>query len=351
MIGGVPNDYLNPNTSLMKMIAWNYQGAGSITFRNHAYELQRRHRPNILIIIEPRIAKAKAQAVINTFPYTHSRHVDPTGFSGGIWMLWNESPSFKVEIITHSEYSIHALVKVSSPSLSFLLTAVYASSNFNKRKIFWDYLQNLVAIVSLPWVLLGDFNDMLSDDEKMGGLPVNRHRITTFRNCMDKYGLMDLGFQGPRFTWTTKSPIWQNIIKEQLDRRLGNVEWKLLFPTAEIHDLPRVKSDHCPILLITNPLEPKSPKPFRFEQMWLTDPTFLSLVEDSWKASTSLPSTSSSLSRFLRHLDFLTDNIRTWNKNHFGHLFQCKNQILARIRGLQLALTRKPSAFLYSLKK
>ena len=85
--------------------------------------------------------------------------------------------------------------------------------------------------------------------------------------------------------------------------------------------------------------------------MWLTDPTFLSLVEDSWKASTSLPSTSSSLSRFLRRLDFLTDNIRTWNKNHFGHLFQCKNQILARIRGLQLALTRKPSAFLYSLKK
>ena len=51
-------------------------------------------------------------------------------------MLWNESPSFKVEIITHSEYSIHALVKVSFPSLSFLLTTIYASPNFNKRKFF-----------------------------------------------------------------------------------------------------------------------------------------------------------------------------------------------------------------------
>ena len=73
MIGGVPNDYLNPNTSSMKMIAWNCQGASSVTFRNHAYELHRRHRPNILIIIEPRIAKARAQAVINILPYTHSR--------------------------------------------------------------------------------------------------------------------------------------------------------------------------------------------------------------------------------------------------------------------------------------
>ena len=84
MIGGVPNDYLNPNTSSMKMIAWNCQGAGSETFRNHAYELYHRHCPNILINIEPRIAKAMAQVVINTLPYTHSRRVDPTGFSSGI---------------------------------------------------------------------------------------------------------------------------------------------------------------------------------------------------------------------------------------------------------------------------
>ena len=161
MTWGVPNDYLNPNTSSMKMIAWNCQGAGSVTFRNHAYELHRRHRPEILIILKPRIAEERAQAVINTLPYNHSWLVDLTGFSGGVWLLWNESPSFNMEILTHSEYSIHALVKVSSPSLSFLLTAIYASPNFNKRKFFWEYLQNLATVVSLPWVLLGDFNDMI----------------------------------------------------------------------------------------------------------------------------------------------------------------------------------------------
>ena len=105
----------------MKMIVWNCQGAGSVTFCNHAYELHRQHRPNILIIIEPRIAETRAQAVINTLPYDHFRRMDPTGFFGGIWLLWNESPSFKVEILTHSEYSIHALVKVPSPSFLFYL--------------------------------------------------------------------------------------------------------------------------------------------------------------------------------------------------------------------------------------
>ena len=85
--------------------------------------------------------------------------------------------------------------------------------------------------------------------------------------------------------------------------------------------------------------------------MWLTDPTFSSFVKDSWKTFETLPSASSPLSRFPRRLNFLTNNIRTWNTNHFGNLFQRKNHILARIRGLQLALTRKPSAFLYSLKQ
>ena len=43
-----------------------------MTFRKHAYELHCRQRPNILIIIEPRIAEVRAQVVINTLPYTHT---------------------------------------------------------------------------------------------------------------------------------------------------------------------------------------------------------------------------------------------------------------------------------------
>ena len=201
------------------------------------------------------------------------------GFSRGIWLLWNESTSFSVEILTHSDHSLHALVKVNSPSLTFVLTAVYASPNFAKRKIFWNYLENIAATISLPWVLLGDFNDMISEDEKLGGLPLNKIRIVAFKNCMDKCGLMDLGFQGPRFTWPNKSPAWNGPIQERLDRGLGNAEWKLLFPKAEIHHLPRVKSDHCLIMLLTDPCERNPPKPFRFEQMWLTDLSFPSIVE------------------------------------------------------------------------
>ena len=269
--------------------------------------------------------------MIDTLPYSHSRCVDPAGFSGSIWLLCNEGLSFSVKIITCSEHNIHTLVKVPSPSLAFLLTTVYASPQFIKHKPFLDYLQNLAMNISLPWILLGDFNDMIYEEEKLGGLLVNRTCIAAFRNCLDKCGLIDLGFHGPRFTWTNKSPTWQSTIKERLDRGLGNADWTLLFPSTEIHHLPRVKSNHCLIMLNTDPSEPK---PFRFEQMWLTDPTFPSLVKDSWKSLELIPSASSPLSRFLQRLNVLTKKIRSWNKTHFDNVFHRKTRLIARLRGI-----------------
>ena len=85
-------------------------------------------------------------------------------------------------------------------------------------------------MVNLPWVLLGDFNEMLAEDEKMGGLPLNVNRISAFREFINQCGLMNLGFHIPRFTWTNKNPIWSLNIKECLNRGLGNAEWKIHFP-------------------------------------------------------------------------------------------------------------------------
>lgn len=85
--------------------------------------------------------------------------------------------------------------------------------------------------------------------------------------------------------------------------------------------------------------------------MWLTDPSFSHLVKQSWTSSEALPSSSSSLSRFPQCLNFLTCSIINWDKNIFENLFQRKNHLLARLRGIQVALSCKPSTFLYSLEQ
>ena len=130
-------------------------------------------------------------------------------------MLWNEDSRLIVEILTTNEYSIHVLVKVPTNSSTFLLMTIYASPNFNKHKILWQYLQELSPFVRMPQVLLGNFNDMLAKDEKMGDLPFNSYRLNAFRECIYYCGLMDLGFYGPKFNWTNKNLICHRNIKER----------------------------------------------------------------------------------------------------------------------------------------
>ena len=50
--------------------------------------------------------------------------------------------------------------------------------------------------------MLGDFNEVLNSDEKLGGRPINCNRALKFQECLNSCGIIDMGFSGPRFTWT-----------------------------------------------------------------------------------------------------------------------------------------------------
>ncbi|MBA0632964.1 hypothetical protein Godav_001624 [Gossypium davidsonii] len=65
--------------------------------------------------------------------------------------------------------------------------------------------------------------------------------------------LNDLGFCGPSFTSLRGG------IHERLDRAIGNNVWLTAFPHSLVTHLPRIKSDHRPLLLILR-LEANLPK-------------------------------------------------------------------------------------------
>ncbi|KAA3488941.1 (+)-neomenthol dehydrogenase-like [Gossypium australe] len=75
--------------------------------------------------------------------------------------------------------------------------------------------------------------------------------------------IVDLGYIGPSFTWQRGNTV------ERLDRVLANDAWVSDYPHSLVYHLPRIKSDHMPILLKTNP-EFRVPRgrPFRFLAGW-----------------------------------------------------------------------------------
>lgn len=53
--------------------------------------------------------------------------------------------------------------------MAWLLTAVYASPYNTVRSTLWDHLVSISIMHKLPWIILGDFNEILFMNEKKGG--------------------------------------------------------------------------------------------------------------------------------------------------------------------------------------
>ena len=52
---------------------------------------------------------------------------------------------------------------------NFLFTTVYGSPQAKTRMRLWSDLTDIVSTVNGPWIVAGDFNTILCENEKCGG--------------------------------------------------------------------------------------------------------------------------------------------------------------------------------------
>ena len=163
------------------------------------------------------------------------------------------------------------------------MTGFYGNSETSKRNESWATMKHLGTTSSLPWLVIGDFNEIMSMLEKEGGSYRPRQQLTNFVETINLYGLHDVGCGGPRFTWIYETRDGRQI-RERLDRALANVEWVKLFPRAKLHHLTNSALDHSPLLLRLDrrASKRKMKKLFRFESMWLKEPQCEEIVQNAW---------------------------------------------------------------------
>nr|XP_011470317.1 PREDICTED: uncharacterized protein LOC105353179 [Fragaria vesca subsp. vesca] len=178
------------------ILFWNARGAGSEKFRSAVHDLVKMNNVDILFICEPRIQFMGAKKCLLSLGFTDFEVREAAGFSGGIWLLWNKN-KVTVEFVDSTFQSIS--VKVSwLGSSPWLLSGIYASPCNTARGTLWSYLDSLAARIGLPWLLLGDFNELLSFADKIGGS--NHYRFGGMQDWVCRNGLIDMGYQGADFT-------------------------------------------------------------------------------------------------------------------------------------------------------
>lgn len=137
--------------------------------------------------------------------------MEAEGYSGEIWVLW-EGEEIEVEIILVHKQFIHLVVNPRKQG-EWQLTIIYASPRATERLELWHELGK--DLLASPWCVMGDFNATLNEDERMpSGKP-----SSCFQEWVSSRGLIDLGYNGPKFTWNHEREL-QHRKSARLDRAL-----------------------------------------------------------------------------------------------------------------------------------
>lgn len=137
-----------------------------------------------------------------------------------------------------------------------------------------------------------------------------------------------MGYDGPAYTWTNRRMAkWH--IRERLDRSLANVEWRMLFPQAAVHHLPRIASDHNPIFTTLHKSTIQRRLSFKFESMWIQREDLETLIRDSWNNSPNLTSS------YQRKTQVMQSRIRRWRTVKYGNPFHRSKEISTELQLLR----------------
>ncbi|XP_019190543.1 PREDICTED: uncharacterized protein LOC109184976 [Ipomoea nil] len=143
-------------------------------------------------------------------------------------------------------------------------------------------LRSLAGLSSLPWVIMGDFSDLLHHYEKRDLVPHSDWLITGFRNAVADSGLQDFPFTGPQFTWERFRGT-ADMVEEKLDRILTSDSWTSLFDGATACSFITPYSDHIPLLLIPVMVTQECRRcRFCFDNVWLREDKCREIIAQSW---------------------------------------------------------------------
>jgi hypothetical protein len=133
-----------------------------------------------------------------------------------------------------------------------------------------------------------------------------------FGRFVEELELLDIPIVGRRFTWFHAN----GIAMSRIDRLLVSSEWLEMWGNCSIWVCPRDVSDHCPLVLKYDDNN-WGPKPFRFNNFWLSHKHFNTVVEEFWRAHEGIGWMAHVLKDKLRGLKGC---LKEWNSREFGSM-------------------------------
>lgn len=261
-------------------------------------ELKKSINPDIIFLMEMKNLNEFVLEKFEQLGYEYHDLVPPSGHGAGGTVLFRKqemdaNPNF---FDTYIEYE----------GKPFFASFVYGDNDRVKRKHLWNHLVNLSELRDSPWFITGDFNDLLSQNEKDGGPQRPEGSFTDMRLFFAEGDLFDLPHSGDFLSW--RGQRGEHFVRGRLDRSAANTSWVERFPTARSVYLAYEGSDHKPLITVVEPGKKKQPGLFRYDRRLKDNAEVAQLINTVWTEAIGMAVT--------ERIKLIRGVISRWNKEH-----------------------------------
>lgn len=265
-------------TSAMRTACWNCQGFGNDPTVRRLKEISKQYLLDIICLSETKQGDDYMRQKGCELGFSNHVIVSPNGRSGGLVVYWKSH----VHISLCFQSPNLADLYVNSNEGDFYLSFVYGHTNPSLRNHLWERLERIhTQRKDLPWLIMGDFNELLGNSEKKGGRARPESSFRDLRRMVRTCNFTDLKSSGDRFSWAGQRG--QHHVMCCLDRTMANVEWFSRFQFAETEFLDFGESDHRPLVTSFSNQRMEKRGFFRYDGRLLDRDGFRDMVKQDWK--------------------------------------------------------------------
>ncbi|XP_022003232.1 uncharacterized protein LOC110900661 [Helianthus annuus] len=199
--------------------------------------------------------------------------VNPVGRSGGLLCVWDPG-MFNLSSVSKDSNFLLLFGVIKGCMEEVHIINVYAPQKYVDKRALWNRILAAKSGRHGLWVVVGDVNAVRCPEERKNSRFKSRC-ARDFNQFIHEAELCDFDIKGSKFTFMVEGVNGKKFSK--IDRVLACKNFQNLWPEAYVRALPRVHSDHSPLLLVIKDLN-YGAKPFRLFSSRLDRPDFASVV-------------------------------------------------------------------------
>lgn len=243
-------------------------------------------KPQMCFLQETKCNSSTLGSILSkAWPGCRSVTVDASGASGGLAIAWNTQAIALSDLHT-SHHLIQAAFHILGTNIHGNISNVYFPQDTGSKISLLDTIEALNNNRRHPlWIIGGDFNLITKLEEKIGGRNRMDQENSHFKDFIENTSLIDMPFCNGTFTWSNRRA-GKHQIASKLDRFLISDNAVHLGGDFLAAILSHTGSDHWSIALQWQRPGNLTRRPFRFEEFWLSHPSFKDFVKTTWTSFT-----------------------------------------------------------------